>query len=334
VRAACHQGAALNIRWNKKGSDWEETTNISREITEETPQNAPRLWLDQPSIVGLDSRGRVVAGNEAKERAALEPGVWTMQTPMRSGTVADPAMLSHMLRRMLHSARLPLFGINGVCLAISGAAEQREIDTLHSALQQAGIKRIRHVPAPIAVARQAGLSLQEPLGQMVLSLGAGVTEAAILTMDDLAVCRRSAIGGQAMDEAIAAHLRRSKGVVVGLAAAEEIKRHLAGAIRPKKIASQVWGRDLETGLPRSVSVTGQEICAAIAPVLEQMLAVAKQVMLEASPELVGDLSKTGILLWGGSAQLYGMTEYCRRQLGVPVHIADHPMSCAAMGAAM
>jgi rod shape-determining protein MreB len=213
----------------------------------------------------------------------------------------------------------------------SGVTEVQERTVINAAIE-AGARRVYLIEEPRAAAMGANLDINGPKGQMVVDIGGGTTDVAVLTLGAVAVSSSLNVAGDSFDEAIARYVRRRHGVVIGLTTAEDIKIKIGSVWeRPEEITAMVRGRDAKTGMPREVELTSTEIFEVLFRLARQIADQVVSVLEDASPELVGDIAQTGITLTGGSSQLWGMAQLIESRTGISCTIADDPDSCVAYG---
>ena len=293
--------------------------------------------INEPSVVALAVReNRIVAvGNEARGMMGRAPDGIAIIRPMREGVIADytitEAMLRYFIAKVCGRFRLSKPEVVICIPAGSTSVEQRAV---RDAAEQAGARHpARLVPEPLAAAIGAQIPVGSPRGNMVVDIGGGRTEAAVISMFGLVVSQSVRVAGDRLDDTIAGYMRRRHNLIIGERMAEEVKLEVASAlpIEPD-LTCQVRGRDQVTGLPRTLTVTSTEIGQAISEPLAQMVAAVKSVLERTPPELASDVIDQGIVLTGGGAQLRRMDELLSQETGVPCYVAPDPMRCVAIGA--
>jgi rod shape-determining protein MreB and related proteins len=290
--------------------------------------------VSEPSVVATDSiSGHVHAvGSDAQRMIGRTPATISAIRPLRHGVIADfdvtEAMLRYFIRKVLdrHRAHPRLI----VC-APSGIT-QVEQHAVEEASLAAGARRVQLIEEPIAAAIGAGLEIEEPVGRMVIDVGGGTSEMAIISLGSLVLSRSVRVGGYEMDEAIARHLRLEHSLAVGSQTAEAIKIAIGSAVplQPEE-TSDVRGRHLLTGLPTEVRLRSGEVQAAIEGPLTEIVNAVKDTLEQTPPELTGDIARDGILLAGGGVLLRGFDERISAETGLPVAMADSPLTCVAVG---
>ncbi|HYB27078.1 MAG TPA: rod shape-determining protein [Solirubrobacteraceae bacterium] len=292
------------------------------------------IVLSEPSVVAVDSRtGEVHAvGIEAKRMLGRTPGTIQAIRPLKDGVIADFEVTEEMLRyfirkvldrRMAHP-RLIVCAPSGVTEVEKRAVEEASL--------AAGARRVHLIEEPIAAAIGAGMEIDQPVGRMVVDVGGGTSEMAVISLGGIVVSRSVRVGGYEMDEAITQYMRGAHQLAIGSRTAEQIKISL-GSVRPlyPEETFEVRGRHLVTGLPTAIELHSEEVRAAImAPVREIMRAI-RDTLEETPPELSSDIAKDGILLAGGGTLVRGFQELVAEETGMPVYSAESPLTCVAFG---
>ena len=220
-----------------------------------------------------------------------------------------------------------------VMLSVPYGATSVESRAVHEAAKEAGSRAAYLIHEPLAAAIGAGLPVGTPAGNMVLDIGGGATEAAIVALYGIVTAHSARVGGIALDQAIATYVRKKYGIVIGEMTAEEIKIRIGSALpMEEELAVEIQGRDHVTGLPRDATITSSEVTEAIEEPLQAIIAVAKAVLEKTPPELASDAIDRGMVLCGGGAHLRGIDERISKSIGVPAYLADNPVGCVAVGA--
>jgi len=293
------------------------------------------IVLSEPSVVAIDERtGEVHAvGADAQRMIGRTPAHLSATRPLRHGVIADfevtEQMLRHFMGKVLESRRArPRL----VVCAPSGITEV-ERRAVEEASLSAGARRVHLIEEPIAAAIGAGLPIAEPVGRMVVDVGGGTSEVAVISMGAIVVSRSVRVGGYDLDDAIAAHIRGAHVMAIGSQSAEAIKLAVgSAAVLSDELVTAVRGRDLLSGLPREVELTSAEVRAAIAGPLEDILAAVHATLEMTPPELAGDIARYGILLAGGSSLLRAFADRVEADTGMRAYLADSPLTCVAVGA--
>jgi len=294
------------------------------------------IVLQEPSVVALStSDNRIVAiGREALAMIGRAPESIEVLRPMRDGVIADYAVTEAMLRYFISGivGRFRLFRPE-IMISVPVGVTTVESRAVHDAAIQAGAKNAHLIPEPLAAALGAGMPVHTPTGNMVINIGGGASEAAVVSMNDIVVGGSVRVGGNRMDEAIAAYLRRKYNLMVGERTAEEIKIVIGSALPlEEELTMEARGRDQVAGLPRIIEVSSGEVTEAIAEPLAAIVSVVKSVLEETPPELAADIIDRGMVMTGGGSLLRNMDRYLAKETGVPAYLANQPMACVALGA--
>lgn len=293
--------------------------------------------LDEPAVVALTERDNTVVavGNDAHAMIGRHPGSIQVIRPMREGVIADylitEAMLRYFIGRVVGRFNLIRPEVM-ICVPVGvTSVEQRAV---RDAAEAAGARRPAHlIPEPLAAAIGAEIPVGSPRGHMVVDIGGGRTEAAVISMFGIVASESVRVAGDRLDDAIAQYIRRRHNLVVGERTAEEVKIAIGSALPLESDDSVgVRGRDQITGLPRTVTVHASEVTQAIQEHLASIVQTARAVLERTPPELASDVIDRGIVLTGGGALLRHLDDLLREETGVPVHIADDPLQCVAKGA--
>jgi len=262
------------------------------------------------------------------------PDVIEVMRPMRAGVIADyrvtQRMLEYFIRKACGGFRLLK---PRVMISVPYGVTSVERRAVREAALDAGAGRAHLIPEPLAGALGAGMPIGTPSGNMVLDLGGGATEAAVVAMYGIVVANSIRVGGLRMDEAIMAYIRRKYNLMVGQPTAEEIKIRIGAALPlEEEMHMEVQGRDQVAGLPHTISISSEEVTEALSESLSAMISVTKSVLEKTPPELSSDIIDRGMVLIGGGALLRKIDELIARETGVPVYIAEAPIACTALGA--
>jgi rod shape-determining protein MreB len=293
------------------------------------------IVLNEPSVVAINTMsGAVLAvGNEAKRMIGRTPSHIQAVRPLKDGVIADFDITEKMLRyfiQRVHKRRLLAKPRVVVCVpsGITGV-EQRAVE---EATIAAGARRAYIIEEPMAAAIGAGLPIHEPAGNMVVDIGGGTTEVAVISLGGIVTSSSLRIGGDELDEAIINHVKKEYSLLLGERTAEAIKLAIA-AVYPmqEELVAEIPGRDLVSGLPKTLQITDGEIRAAIEEPVSAIIDSIKATLDRTPPELAGDIMHRGITLTGGGALLRGLDKRLRHETGMPIHIADNPLSSVAIG---
>jgi rod shape-determining protein MreB len=292
--------------------------------------------LQEPSVVAISAEEyKIVAvGEEAKAMLGRTPDAIDVVRPMQSGVIANYRVTHRMLQYFIRKAcgGLGLFKPR-VMISVPYGVTSVEKRAVREAALDAGAGRAHLIPEPLAGAIGAGLPTGTPSGNMVVDMGGGASEAAVVAMNGIVVANSVRVGGLRFDEAIAAYIRRKYNLMIGQPTAEEIKISIGSALPIEDNPEmEVQGRDQVAGLPRTVTVSSEEVTEALADPLSAVIAVIKAVLEKTPPELSSDIIDRGMVLVGGGALLRKLDELITRETGVPAYVADAPVACVSRGA--
>ncbi len=297
------------------------------------------IVLNEPSVVAVaDSKGRkriLAVGEEAKQMLGRTPGTIQAIRPLRDGVIADFEVAENMIKhfiRKVHNRKT--FASPQVIVCVPSGATAVEKKAIQESAYSAGARSVGLVEEPMAAAIGAGLPVTEPTGSMVVDIGGGTTEVAVLSLGGIVYARSVRVGGDKMDEAIISYIRRNHNLLVGESSAERIKKEIGTALPPSDddgLSMQIRGRDLMEGVPRELTINQHQIAEALAEPVGAIIEAVKVALEHTALELAADIVDKGIVLTGGGALLGNLAELMRDSTGLPVSIADDPLSCVAMG---
>ena len=294
------------------------------------------LVVREPSVVALDKNtGKILqVGAAARNMLGRTPGNVVAMKPLRDGIVSDHEMTVRMLSEMFKTAtKASVFTPKPrVVISVpSGVSEVEERSVINAAIE-AGARRVFLIEEPLAAALGAGLDIKGPSGHMVVDIGGGTTDIAVLSMNGVAISSSLKIAGDYIDETIARYVRRNHGVVIGQVTAEAIKIQIGQVFpRSEELSMNVKGRDAKTGMPKEVTLTSTEIYEVLRRPARMIVDEIMAVLEQTSPELVSDISENGITLTGGCSQIWGMADLIVERTGIGCVLADDPDSCTAYG---
>ena len=292
--------------------------------------------IREPTIVATDAKtGTVLAvGDDAKKMAGRTPQSITVTRPLRDGVIADFTVTEKLLEYFIRKAAgTGLFARPRVLVGIPSGITQVEMKAVIDAALNAGAREAKLIQEPMAAAIGADLPVSEARGVMIVDVGGGTAEVAVISMKGIVTSRSLRIAGDEMTEAIATHIRRRYNLLIGDVTAEEVKLAIGSAYPLESEKTyEVRGRDLINGLPKSVEVTSEEIRDALKEPLEQILATIKSALELTPPELSADIIDSGIMLSGGGALIMGFDKFISTRTGILVSIAENPLLCVAKGA--
>ena len=301
------------------------------------------IVLNEPSVVAIrQDRGpggpRSVAavGSDAKRMLGRTPGSIVALRPMKDGVIADftmtEAMLQHFIKQV-HKSRM-LRPSPRVLVCVPAGSTQVERRAIKESAEEAGAREVYLIEEPMAAAIGAGMPVADATGSMVVDIGGGTTEVAVLSLGDVVYARSVRIGGDRMDDSLINYLRRNHNLLIGEATAERIKKDYGVATVPADGVGetiQIKGRDLVNGVPKEITITQANIAEALSEPIGAIVEGVRIALENTAPELAADIVDQGIVLTGGGALIHGLDEYLREETGLPVSIAEDPLSCVALG---
>jgi rod shape-determining protein MreB and related proteins len=293
------------------------------------------IVLSEPSVVAIDQRTDEVhaVGTDAQLMIGRTPATISANRPLRHGVIADfevtEAMLAQFMGKVLQSRfsrpRLVMCAPSGVTDVERRAVEEASLS--------AGAREVHLIEESIAAAIGAGLQIAEPVGRMVVDVGGGTSEVAVISLGGIVVSRSLRVGGYDLDDSIANHIRLEHRMAIGSQSAEAIKLAIGSAAKlDEEMSTAIRGRDLLSGLPRELELGSEEVRSAIDAPLTDILAAIHDTLEETPPELAADIAREGLMLAGGGALLQGFPDRVHRETGMPVHLAGEPLTCVAYGA--
>lgn len=294
------------------------------------------LIINEPTVVAISiNDNRILAvGNEAKEMLGRTPDTIIASRPMKDGVIADYRVTEAMLRYFINktTGSIRIFRPE-VLVAVPAGITSTERRAVVDATLNAGAKAAYIVKEPVLAAIGAGIPINEPVGHMIIDVGGGTSEVAVISLGGIVAWASARVGGNKLDQAIAEHLRKKHNLAIGERTAEEIKIAIGSALPQKQEQTfETRGRDLLTGLPKNVVVKTNEITEAIADNLREIVQTIKNVLHDTPPELSADVMDKGMVLSGGGALLKNLDELITQATGVPCYMAEDPLLCVAKGA--
>ena len=297
------------------------------------------IVLNEPSVVALqEEKGRKVVlavGNEAKQMLGRTPGSIQAIRPLRDGVIADfevaEEMIKHFIRKV-HNRKSWASPLVVICVPSGSTAVERR--AIQESAEAAGARKVYLIEEPMAAAIGAGLPITEPTGSMVVDIGGGTTEVAVLSLSGSVYARAVRVGGDMMDESIINYIRRHHNLLVGESSAERIKKEIGCACPPETGDGEtiaIKGRDLMDGVPKEIMISQRQIAEALAEPVTAIIDAVKVALEHTAPELAADIVDKGIVLTGGGAMLTNLDFVLRHATGLPVSIADEPLNCVALG---
>lgn len=301
------------------------------------------IVLNEPSVVAmqLDPTGSgkhitLAVGKDAKKMLGRTPGTIQAIRPMKDGVIADFNVTERMLKEFIRKVnRNRWAAAPRIVICVPCGSTQVERKAIRDSALAAGASDVRLIQEPMASAIGAGLPIDEPTGSMVVDIGGGTTEVGIISLSGVVYSQSVRVGGDAFDEAIVNYVRRNYGMLVGESTAEEIKKQIGSAFPGMEVTEmEVKGRNLAEGVPRSFTITSNEVLEALADPISQIVQSVRNTLEQTPPELGADIAERGLVLTGGGALLKGFDRLLAEETGLPVTIADDPLTCVARGSGM
>lgn len=295
------------------------------------------IILNEPSVVAANTRTQQVlaVGLEAKNMIGKTPGNIVAVRPLRNGVIADFDITSQLLKQVMKKASKQLgFTVRkpDVVVCTPSGATSVERRAIQDAVKSSGAKNVHLIEEPIAAAIGADLPVEEPIANVIVDIGGGTTEVAIISYGGVVTCNTVRVGGDLFDENIIQHVRKKYNLLIGERTAEEIKIEIGYAlVKHEEKTMSVRGRDLVTGLPKTISLSSYEIQHALKESLLNILETIRSTLEQSPAELSGDIVDHGVVLSGGGALLNGLQEWLGNEIIVPVHIAPNPLESVAIG---
>jgi rod shape-determining protein MreB len=292
------------------------------------------IVLSEPSVVAIDQRsGEVHAvGVEAKRMLGRTPGTISAIRPLKDGVIADFDVTEQMLRHFIQKVHHNRFAHPRVVVCVPSGVTGVEKRAVEEATLSAGARQAYLIEEPMAAAIGAGLPVSEPTGNMIVDIGGGTTEVAVISLGGIVVSQSIRVGGDEMDEAIMSHIKKEYKLLIGQQTAEELKLEIGSAWElNEEVRAEVRGRDMLSGLPKTIVITSEETRRALDEPVGQILDAIKSTLDKTPPELAADIMDRGIVLAGGGALLSGLDLRLREETLMPVHLAESPLTCVAVG---
>ncbi|MGL4960359.1 MAG: rod shape-determining protein [Inquilinus sp.] len=297
------------------------------------------IVLNEPSVVAIQThRGKkqvLAVGDEAKLMLGRTPGSIIAIRPLRDGVIADfevaEEMIKHFIRKVTNRRS---FAAPEMIICVPSGSTAVERRAIQESAESAGARRVRLIEEPMAAAIGAGLPVTQPTGSMIVDIGGGTTEVAVLSLGGIVYSRSVRVGGDKMDEAIIAYIRRNHNLLIGEGSAERIKKEIGSAAPPEDGEGrymEIRGRDLLNGVPKELVISERQIAESLSEPISQIVEAVKVALEHTAPELAADIVDKGIVLTGGGALLGNLDLVLRHATGLPVSIADDPLSCVALG---
>lgn len=295
------------------------------------------IVIREPSVVAINVAARpakvVAVGTEAKEMIGRTPGSITAMRPLKDGVIADFDITTEMLKKFIQKAMNGSFFAKArVVICIPSGVTEVERRNVHDVAIEAGAKYVSLIEEPMAAAIGAGLPVSEAIGSMVVDIGGGTSEVAVISLGDIVTSRSVRVAGDAFDSTIIQYIKKKYNLLIGDRTAEDIKIKIGSASAyDGEGKMEVKGRNLIDGLPKNITVTAEEIREALSDAVGQILDAVKATLEKTPPELSADIIEHGIMLTGGGALLRGLDKLIAKETGMPVNVADNPLDCVVDG---
>ncbi len=292
------------------------------------------IVLSEPSVVAVDSRtGEVHAvGIEAKRMLGRTPGTIQAIRPLKDGVIADFEVTEEMLRHFIQKVHQSRWAHPRVVVCVPSGVTGVEKRAVEEACLSAGARQAYLIEEPMAAAIGAGLPVGEPTGSMVVDVGGGTSEVAVISLGGIVVSQSIRVGGDELDEAIMNYVKREYKLLIGQQTAEEVKLEIGSAFPAgEEVQAEIRGRDMVSGLPKTVVLSSEEIRGALEEPVSQIIDAVKETLDRTPPELASDIMDRGIMLAGGGSLLQGLEERLRNETQMPAHLAESPLTCVAVG---
>jgi rod shape-determining protein MreB and related proteins len=292
------------------------------------------IVLSEPSVVAIDQRsGEVHAvGIEAKRMLGRTPGNISAIRPLKDGVIADFDVTEQMLRHFIQKVHQNRWAHPRVVVCVPSGVTGVEKRAVEEATLSAGARSAFLIEEPMAAAIGAGLPVAEPTGNMVVDIGGGTTEVAVISLGGIVVAQSIRVGGDELDEAIISYVKKEYKLMIGSQTAEEVKLEIGSAYPLREeVQAEIRGRDMITGLPKTVVLSSEDVRDALEEPLVQIIDAVKSTLDKTPPELASDIMDRGIMMAGGGSLLQGLDERLRRETEMPIHVAESPLTCVAVG---
>jgi rod shape-determining protein MreB and related proteins len=292
--------------------------------------------LNEPSVVAIiNEMGKktvLAVGDEAKTMLGRTPGNISAIRPLRDGVIADFIVTEEMIKHFIKKVHIKnTFANPRILICVPTGSTPVERKAIQDSALAAGARRVQLIEEPIAAAIGAGLPISEATGSMIVDIGGGTTEIAVMSLGGVVFSKSLRVAGDAMDLGIINYMRKKFNLLIGESTAEKIKKEIGTAIPTTNNVFLMKGRDIRTGTPKEISLTEEDACEALMPILTQMLSAIKEALESTPPELSADLVDMGLVLTGGGALLKNIDKLISKDTGLPVTIADNPLECVALG---
>ena len=300
--------------------------------------NGKGIVLKEPSVVAIEKRSNTVlaVGEEARRMIGRTPGNIVAIRPLRDGVISDyditEKMLTHYINKVVDKKGFARFFMPRIMVCVPTGVTEVEKRAVEEATRQAGAREVYIIEEPIAAAIGAGIDISKPDGNMVIDIGGGTADIAVISLGGAVVSESIKVGGDKFDEAIVKYMKKQYNLLIGERTAEQIKINIGTAhTREDELTMDVRGRNLVTGLPENITINSGEMLEALKECVDQIVSLAHVVLEKTPPELAADISDSGIIMTGGGSLLYGLDKRIEERTGISVRIAEDPLSCVAKG---
>ena len=300
--------------------------------------NGKGIVLEEPSVVAIEKRSNTVlaVGEEARRMIGRTPGNIVAIRPLRDGVISDyditEKMLTHYINKVVDKKGFARFFMPRIMVCVPTGVTEVEKRAVEEATRQAGAREVYIIEEPIAAAIGAGIDISKPDGNMVIDIGGGTADIAVISLGGAVVSESIKVGGDKFDEAIVKYMKKQYNLLIGERTAEQIKINIGTAhTREDELTMDVRGRNLVTGLPENITINSSEMLEALKECVDQIVSLAHLVLEKTPPELAADISDSGIIMTGGGSLLYGLDKRIEERTGISVRIAEDPLSCVAKG---
>jgi rod shape-determining protein MreB len=292
------------------------------------------IVLSEPSVVAIDQRTNEVhaVGIEAKRMLGRTPGNISAIRPLKDGVIADFDVTEQMLRHFIQKVHQNRWAHPRVVVCVPSGVTGVEKRAVEEATLSAGARGAYLIEEPMAAAIGAGLPVAEPTGNMIVDIGGGTTEVAVISLGGIVVAQSIRVGGDELDEAIISYVKKEYKLMIGSQTSEEVKLEIGSAYPLREeIQAEIRGRDMITGLPKTVVLSSEDVRDALEEPVAQIIDAVKSTLDKTPPELASDIMDRGIMLAGGGSLLQGLDERLRQETEMPIHVAESPLTCVAVG---
>ena len=295
------------------------------------------IVLNEPSVVAIvNERGKnqvLAVGEDAKQMLGRTPGSIQAIRPLRDGVIADFIVTEEMIKHFIKKVhQRSAFANPRIIICVPTGSTPVERRAIQESAHAAGARKVQLIEEPVAAAIGAGLPISEPTGSMIVDIGGGTTEIAVMSLGGIVYSQSLRVAGDALDQSIVTYMRKKFNLLIGDSTAEKIKKEIGTCIPTNSDNTYIMkGRDIRTGVPKEITLTEKDSAEAMSPIIGQMIQAIKDALEQTPPELSADLVDMGLVLAGGGAYLKNLDKLISKETGLPVSIAEDPLSCVAIG---